>query len=204
MKQEQGRVFKIKEQIKNIHLGAKGFVLLRSSRKSNLMGKKFKERIMLTITEVNGCQMCSYVHTKLALNSGMSKENILAILQGDTTNIPLNEAVAVMFGQIFADTKEHPDSESIKRLIEEYGFKKAELILAACNMITMTNGMGTSMDYLYNRIKFNRNKNSNILIEIFNPLLTMILFPVLTIYNYLFNKFTTLHLLKKQYKLQYK
>ena len=175
------RIFRVKEQIKNIYYGSKGFVLLRSSKKLRLMNKKLKERIMLAITEVNGCAMCSYVHTKIALSSGMSDEDIKLILDGNTDNIPLDEAVAVMFAQEFASSNENPSIESIERLVRTYGFKKSELILAACHMITMTNGMGISMDSFYNRLKFNRVKGSNILLEILNPLLTMVLFPILTI-----------------------
>lgn len=201
MKPDQIRVFTLKEQIKNIYKGAKGFVLLKTSKKTKLMNKQFKERIMLAITEVNGCEMCSFVHTKLALSSGMSAENIKKILDGDTSNIPINEAVAVMFAQDFAYQKENPAKESIQRLVNEYGFQKAELIIAACNMITMTNGMGISMDFFYNRLKFNRNKKSNILIELLNPLLTMVFFPLFVLYNYVFRFFTNIKLLDKNYNL---
>ena len=176
------RVFKFKEQIISIYYGAKGFVLLRFSKKTKLMNKQLKERIMLAITEVNGCEMCSFIHTKLALSSGMSRENIKKILDGDTTSIPIDDAVAVMFGQDYAYSKECPSAESIKRIIDEYGYQKAELIVAASNMITMTNGMGTSMDYFYRRLKFKRNRNSNILIELFNPLFTMLLFPLFVLF----------------------
>jgi|LGOV01.1.fsa_nt_gb AhpD family alkylhydroperoxidase len=179
------RVFKFREQLNNIYFGAKGFVILKSSKKLKYMNRKFKERIMLAITEVNGCEMCSYMHTKLALSSGMNAEDIKNILDGDTSNIPLDEAVAVMFAQDFAYSKEAPSKDSVDRLIQEYGTEKADRIVAVCNVITMTNGMGTSLDYLYKRIKFKRNKNSNILIELLNPLLTMLLFPVFTIYFFI-------------------
>lgn len=175
------RVFSLKEQLNNIYYGAKGFVILKTSKKMRYMNKKFKERIMLAITEVNGCEMCSYMHTKIALSSGMSAKNIKDILDGDTSNIPLDEAVAVMFAQDFASSKEVPSFESVSRLIEEYGTEKADKIVAACNVITMTNGMGTSLDYLYSRVRFKRDKKSNIIIELFNPLLTMLLFPLLTV-----------------------
>lgn len=183
MKQDT-RVFRVREQLSNIVLGSKSFIVLKYHRKSGLMNKKLKERIMLAITEVNGCSMCSYVHTQIALSSGMSKEDIAKILNGDTTTIPDSDAVAVMFAQEFAYTKENPSTESYNRLVSEYGKKKANLIVAACHMITMTNGMGTSMDYLYNRLRFKRYKKSNILVELLNPLLTMLLFPPLTIFNF--------------------
>jgi AhpD family alkylhydroperoxidase len=184
MKNRGSRVFTVKQQLKNIFYGAKGFVLLKKMKKTGLMNKQFKERIMLSITEVNGCEMCSYVHTKVALSSGMSSEEIKQLLNGDITNIPTNEAVAILFAQHFASTKEQPETEPIERLIDEYGYQKAELIVAASNMITMTNGMGTSLDYLWNRIKFNKHKNSTILIEVFNPLFTMLLFPIFVLFFY--------------------
>lgn len=179
------RVFKVKEQLRNIRLGSKGFVLLRTSRKYRIFNKKIKERIMLAITEVNGCSMCSYVHTKVALESGMDADCIQGILGGDTSMIPVEDAVAVMFAQDYAASKDRPSKESLNRIVEEYGKDKADLIVAACRMITMTNGMGTSMEYLWDRIKFKRNKESNIIIEVFNPLFTMLFFPFFTIFNYI-------------------
>lgn len=185
------RVFKINEQIKIIAKAAKGFVLLRSSRKTKLMNKKLKERIMLAITEVNGCELCSYIHTSIALKSGMTREQIKLILGGDTSNIPIEDAVAVMFGQEYAYSKENPSINSIDRLINDYGIQKANLVMAACHMITMTNGMGISMHLFLNRIKFKADKRSNIMLEIMIPLFTMILFPPLVIYNMLKTLFTT-------------
>jgi len=201
MSKDTSRVFSIGQQLKNIYYGAKGFVLLKKSRKYKLMNKQLKERIMLAITEVNGCAMCSYVHTKIALSSGMTSFEIKRILDGDTSDIPQGEAVALMFAQHFAYTHEKPNETTIKRLIDTYGFQKAELILAACNMITMTNGMGTSLDYLYSRLRFKRNKRSNILYEIFNPLLTMIFFPLLVILVYISTLFTNTKVLNRSYQI---
>lgn len=202
MKNKQSRIFSIKEQLKLIYYGAKGFVLLKTSKKTKLMNKKLKERIMLAVTEVNGCTMCSFVHTQLALSSGMSREVIKELLAGDHKNIPLEDSVAVIFAQHYAFNKEKPSSESIERLVDEYGFKKAELVIAACNMITMTNGMGTSMDYFYHRIQFKRNKDSNLLLELLNPLLTMLLFPLLVAFNYLASLFTNIKILNLKYQTQ--
>ncbi|WP_256205872.1 carboxymuconolactone decarboxylase family protein [Carnobacterium iners] len=38
------------------------------------------ERIMLAVTQVNGCSVCSYTHTKMALEVGMKSEKIKNIL----------------------------------------------------------------------------------------------------------------------------
>ncbi len=201
MTQHSSRVFRIKEQLRHIHRAAKAFVLLRTSRKTKLMNKALKERIMLAVTQVNGCAMCSFVHSRIALDSGMDREQIKELLAGDFSNVPTDEAVAVLFGQHFADSRETPSEEATRRLVREYGFQKAELIIAACNMITMTNGMGTSMDYLYQRLRFRRNHASNLLLEVFNPALTMLLFPVLTIWFRIAKIFTDVHLLQPRFEL---
>lgn len=198
MAEKAERIFKVKEQLRNIYFAAKSFVILKKSKKYKLMNKQLKERIMLSITEVNGCSLCSYVHTRAALSSGMTRDNIKMILDGNHDSIPLQDAVAVMFSQDFAYSKENPSDESINRLIEEYGIQKAELVIAASNIITMTNGMGIAMDLFLKRIRFKRDKRSNLLSEILNPLLTMALFPTLVIYSFVNCLFTDLRLLGKQ------
>ena len=193
------RVFTMKEHIGIMKHAAKSLGLLMYVKKHKLFNKQFKERIMLAVTEVNGCAMCSFVHTKLALQSGMSRENIQALLGGDTSMVPLEESVAILFSQHFASSKESPSDEAIDRLIQEYGLQKAELVLAACNMITMTNAMGIGLDNLYNRIKFNRVQGSKLYRELLNPFLVMLLFPILTILYFLMSPFKRIKLLKNKY-----
>ena len=202
MKQTTSRVFQINEQVTHIYQASKAFVLLKTRKPKSIITKQFKERIMLAITEVNGCEMCSFIHTKIALNSGMSIDEIRSLL-GGTHLTKKEEAIAIIFAQQYAYTKETPSKEAISRLVEEYGFKKAELILGLCAIITMTNGMGTSMDYFYRRLRFRRYKKSNVLLEILNPLLTMILFPTLVLYHYFIQFFKEIKLLNRKYKLNF-
>lgn len=197
---KQSRIFTIKEQLKNIYYGAKGFVFLKTSKKKKVMNPCLKERIMLAVTHVNGCSMCSFVHTKLALSTGMTDDDIKQLLDGDYTNVPQEDAVAVLFGQHFADSKENPSEDTIHRLIERYNVGKAEAILAACNMITMTNGMGISMDQFYHRLQWKRNRQSNILSEVFNPLLTILLFPPLVLGFFLKGLVSNIKILPSKYR----
>lgn len=195
--EHSSRLFTVREQVRNIYKGTRAFVHLRKSKKLKIMNKRLKEEIMLAVTYVNGCEMCSFVHTKVALNSGMNSEEIKGILSGDHSDILETNAVAAIFGEHYADSKEHPDCDSINRLIEEYGEQKAELILAACQMITMTNGMGIALDDLWNRIRFKRNKSSRLVIEVFNPLLTALLFIPLVVFHFVISLFKPLNILKR-------
>lgn len=176
------RVFRLYEQVKNIKKAAKAFIILKRAGKIKGFNKKFKERIMLAVTEVNGCELCSFVHTKIALSSGMTEENIAKILNNDSTAIPEYEAVGVMFGQNYAYSHEQQDPLIIKRLMDNYGFETTKAIVASAEMITMTNGMGISMHLFLNRLKFRRNRQSNLFTELINPILTIVLFPIFLVF----------------------
>ena len=161
---------------------AKGLGVLRYVKKNKLFNKKFKERIMLAVTEVNGCELCSYVHTKISLGSGMSHDEIRGILNGIKDDVPETEIVGVLFGEHYADSHEHPDVEAINTLINEYGRDKAKIICAILGMITLTNSMGISLGLLKERFSFKRVKKSKLINEIGIPVLTMTVFPVIYIY----------------------
>ena len=52
------------------------------------------ERIMLGVTQVNGCLLCSYAHTKMALELGMKEKQIEELLDGELGNVPLERPEA--------------------------------------------------------------------------------------------------------------
>ena len=72
----------------------------KQAKKSKELNNKFIERIMLAVTEVNGCEICSYKHTEVALKQGMSQEDINSLLSGNAESIPEEESVAIFFAQI--------------------------------------------------------------------------------------------------------
>lgn len=183
MKQQfNNRLFTIKEHFKIVKRAAKSFNVLRHVKKNKLFNKQFKERIMLAVTTVNGCELCSYVHTKISLSSGMSHDEIRQILQGSKDDIPENELIGVLFGEHYAFSHEKPDQEAIDTLIKEYGTDKAKIICAILGMITMTNSMGIAMAAFKERVKFKRIKGSKLHNEILIPLTTMLFFPILFLY----------------------
>lgn len=50
---------------------------------------------MLEVTEVNGCEVCSYAHTKIALEKGLSNKEIQMLLSGNVERVSADEAVAI-------------------------------------------------------------------------------------------------------------
>lgn len=137
---------------------------------------------MLAVSEVNGCEMCSYYHTKEALKSGLSEKEIQNMLQGEWKEIPGEEAIAIYFAQHYAESSGNPDAKAWKRVVEKYGEGKAEAILAYIKVIMMGNVYGLAAGSFMNRFKgVQVNKKSSIGLELSILLSAIIFFPVLFI-----------------------
>lgn len=129
---------------------------LREMTKEKLISTAFRERLMLAVTAVNDCRYCSSYHTKQALKSGITAEEISALLAGDVANCPRDEAVAIAFAHHWAESDAHPDQKAVKRLEQTYGREKTEAINLILRMIRMANLLGNSWDYLIYRISFGK------------------------------------------------
>jgi AhpD family alkylhydroperoxidase len=129
---------------------------LREMTREGLISQAFRERLMLAVTAVNGCRYCSYFHSRQALKSGISSEEIRQLLAGDVVDCPQDEAVAVAYAQHWAESNAHPEPEAVERLQQTYGPGKAESVHLILRMIRMANLLGNSWDYLIYRISFGR------------------------------------------------
>jgi AhpD family alkylhydroperoxidase len=54
----------------------------------NELSRDFIERIMLAVTGVNRCPVCSHGHAKMALEAGMSADEIRDLLAGVMDDVP--------------------------------------------------------------------------------------------------------------------
>jgi AhpD family alkylhydroperoxidase len=125
---------------------------LRDIRRRGLISEMFRERLMLAVTAVNGCRYCSYFHTRQALKSGMSKEEIDLILSSTVESCPPEEAVAVLYAQHWAETNACPEPDASQKLMDSYGEEKAGAINLMLRMIRTGNLSGNSFDYFLYRI----------------------------------------------------
>ena len=126
---------------------------LRSAAREKRVSKAFSERIMLAVTAVNGCRYCAYAHTRMALQAGLSDDDVQRILSGDLDDIPAEEAVALAFAQHYAESAGQPDPEAWARLVETYGEAQARDIMAYIRMIMYGNLLGNTFDALLCRFK---------------------------------------------------
>ena len=122
-----------------------------------LISYDFRERLMMVVTEVNGCRYCSSFHAKEALKSGISNEELKVLLAGEIpANAPLEEIPALVYAQHWAESDAQPDEAALQRLAEEYGQEKADAIQIVLRMIRMGNLSGNLLDYIFYKLSFGK------------------------------------------------
>jgi AhpD family alkylhydroperoxidase len=123
----------------------------------DMISKKFQERLMLMVTEVNGCRYCSYYHAKEALKAGISNDELAALMEGSIPkDTPKDEIPALLFAQYWAEVDAKPDPEIQQKFVNTYGAKKSEAIAVILRMIRVGNLSGNLWDYILYRISFGR------------------------------------------------
>lgn len=167
---------------KALVLAVRSVKYLRLNNKKKLISPQFKERIMLAVTEVNGCEACSYAHTKFALEEGMDIREINAILSGDTESITENELVGILFAQHYTDNNGTVSQEYWQRLIDEYGEESAMVILAAIRVMTVGNIYGMAYSALSDRFKGKPSGKTSLFYEISIMLSILLYLPAAIIH----------------------
>ena len=164
MTSEEGKTFKIRRRTyrnfgqvgKDISFMIKNRKKVSMIMKGNLISPSFRERLMLSVTAVNNCRICSYVHTKQALLSGRSKEETEMLLNGVIDNCPDKEIAALFYAQHWADTDANPDPKAKQKLVGTYGKDTAEVIELVLRVIRAGNLVGNTWDYFLYRFSFSR------------------------------------------------
>lgn len=160
------RKFSFRELYRSLIYVPRAISKLRENQKSKLLAPEFIERLQLAVTEVNGCPACSYQHTKMALELGMSNEEISSFLSGGEEFIKPDEAKAILFAQHFADSRGFPKKYTLDAMVKEYGEQKADIILSAVQVMITGNIYGIPYSAFQARMKRQKYKDSSLLYEL--------------------------------------
>ena len=122
-----------------------------------LLSPAFRERLMLVVTEVNGCRYCRTFHAKGALQAGITDAELAELLAGQIpTDTPEEEIPAMIYARYWAESDAQPAPEDVQELMDVYGEEKAEAIHIVLRMIRMGNLMGNTADYILYRLTFGK------------------------------------------------
>ena len=139
---------------------------LHSAFTQHRLSRAFSEKIMLAVTQVNGCRYCSYAHTRLALQAGVSEAELHDLLMGEFSHIPAHELIAVLFAQHYAEQADHYEAAAWQRLQDTYGVEVASDILTHIRVITFANLYGNTFDALLERLRFHPVRGSHFFDEV--------------------------------------
>jgi AhpD family alkylhydroperoxidase len=116
----------------------------------------FRERLMMAVTEVNGCRYCNYYHSRLALEAGISAEELAEIGAMSFASSPLEEQPALLYAQHWAEHNAQPDPDALQRIQYIYGKETTDLIHLSMRMIRVGNLTGNLLDYILFILTFGR------------------------------------------------
>lgn len=160
------KIYSVQEFYPILYQGIRTMKYMIKAKKDKSLQSELIERIMLGVTEVNGCEVCSYAHTKMALEQGFSNVEIQNLLTGTTDDIPSDEMPAFLFAQHYADTRGNPTEESWNRVVSLYGENKATGILGAIRSIMIGNVHGIALSAFFSRIKGKPIEKSSLFYEL--------------------------------------
>ena len=130
----------------------------RETARSGRVSRAFAEKVMMAVTQVNGCRYCAYFHTRMALREGVPLEEIERIVAADIDEFPPDEALALAFAQHWAETAGHPDPEAERRFRDYYGPQASADILNWMRMINFGNLAGNTWDAILWKLGIGRSQ----------------------------------------------
>jgi AhpD family alkylhydroperoxidase len=151
--------------------------VVRAIRADVQCDQQFAERIRLAVTEVNGCELCAYGHTRFALEAGMDADEVRDLLGGITRDLPDDQLPAIAFGQHYADTRGHPHASAWQSVVEQYGEEQALCILLATRTMMWGNAMGIPLSALRARFQGRPDPSSSLGWEIRTTLGQLLVVP---------------------------
>ncbi|MBY5958996.1 carboxymuconolactone decarboxylase family protein [Membranicola marinus] len=172
------RKFSLREMYRSFVFLPGAISKMIENKKSKLVDEDFIRRLQLAVTEVNGCPACSYQHTKMALQQGMSNEEISSFLSGDDDFIKPEEAKAILFAQHFADSRGYPEKYAYDAIVKEYGKNEAQTILSAAQIMIAGNMYGIPYSAFQSRLKGKPFKDSTLFYELGMLVMGVVLLPV--------------------------
>lgn len=172
------QLYSVRESYRILYYGLRTIGYLARARRKNEVSRDCIERIMLAVTGVHDCAVCSHGHAKMALEAGMSADEIRDLLAGVMDDVPAGELPAVLFAQHYADSRARPSRESWESIVDLYGLSRARGILGAIRMIMVGNTYGITLGSLVNRFRGRPDPRSSLSYELSMMLGLVLFLPV--------------------------
>ena len=144
---------------------ARDLPTLPSTFTSGRVSAAFRERILLAVTSVNRFRYCQWMHTDLAVASGITTGDVAALLGADTQNVPENEKAALVYALHYAETNRNPDPAQRAELVRVYGEATARDIENYSRLIFFSNLTVKTLYSFFSRLRGEPSSEGNAVFE---------------------------------------
>lgn len=166
MREFYKRIYSTKEFYFLLDDALKSMKDYKKAIKTNLIDKVFQEKIILAVTEVNGCEICNILHTNSAIKLNISKIEIDALSSGLFKIGTSIENEAIEFAKHYASNNGNYDKSKWDSLVKNNDLDTAKGILGVIRIIMMGNAYGIAYGALKRRFKLKPVKASTFLNEL--------------------------------------
>ncbi len=129
---------------------------MKELMRGDIIDAAFRERLMLAVTAVNGCRYCSWAHARQALVTGITGDEVKALLTGEVADSPDEELPALLYAQHWAESGGQPEPVARVHLVETYNEATVQAIELALRTIQWGHLSGNTFDYILYRLSFGR------------------------------------------------
>lgn len=130
------------------------------ARRRRRVSKALEEKLMLTVTAVNGCRYCAWFHEREAARCRIPSAEVASLLSGAIDRpVGSDEASALLFAQQYAQNNRRPAPEAVARLRETYGDAVANEILLIMRIISLGNLAGNTFRSFLDRVRGRGNRD---------------------------------------------
>jgi AhpD family alkylhydroperoxidase len=114
-----------------------------------------RERVMLAVSRVNACRGCTFVHTRWALRSGVTTDELDAIGLDDLARLDRRSRAAVVYAIALAETRfrSSPPPDVAAAVAAELTSAEIEAVEAVARMMALANLTASTAEALLGRIR---------------------------------------------------
>lgn len=158
-------------------------MIVKYNKALRTIDRKRKTNVMLAVTYVNGCRLCSHHHAKELIKAKATKEELSSMLDGTFSKVDPDDLLAVTFAEHYADSGGNYEPETFEKVKETYGEKEAYGILASVRVIMFGNMSGISIGNLGSWIRFRKPPNATLSTDLHNVVSTVFWMPLFLVVN---------------------
>ncbi len=153
----ESRTYRFREFVRDSLAVLVRLPLILRGRLWRRVSKAFEEKLMLTVTAVNGCRYCAWVHSREALRCHVPSEEVKSLLSGAIDRrVSSDEVSGLLFAQHYAQSDRRPDPEAVAHLHEVYGRGIAGEIVLILRIISLGSLSGNTFRSFLERLRGRR------------------------------------------------